>query len=109
MHAIEGVAHHPVRRDGAEELRVLDLPRQHYFVYPRRLEQPEQLADLAQAQPVDRSSLPVKLGRRFFLDGHDQRVDPLIARRVKHQEREMSVTGDNGVTLLGELSAGLGF
>ena len=92
----------PVGTDGAEDLLVLDLSGHDGLGDALALESFDQLAELAEGEPVDRSGpVLLDLGRSLLLDGRYDDFGAVGAGGVKDEERELTVAGDEAEFLFG--------
>ncbi len=96
LHSLQHAPKHAVRLNGTEKLRVLNLSGEQDLADALGAQDLEELRDFAQAEPVNGASTLRKFGRGFFLDGDNQRIDALVARRLNHQKRKPSVACDDG-------------
>ena len=100
LQALQGAAHQPIRFDGAEELRVLHLAGQDHFADPLGDQEIQELRNFAQAQPVNGARQVGEFRRGFFLDAHDQWINALVPRGFQHQEGEVSVSRNDGISFI---------
>ncbi len=78
----------PVRSDAGEQTDVLHLAGHHDFGYLFALEDVDQLAELADVDPVQRGGVLRQFGRRFVFDRDDHDFMAFTARGFQSAARE---------------------
>src|SRR5437016_10452683 len=96
-HAGYKLKHLEIRHDGAEDLLVLDLSRHNRVMNTFGFERLDQFAKLAQRHPMYSIGMLLNLRECLFLDGRNDHLDSLAARRLEHEERKPSVSGNESV------------
>lgn len=78
---------------------MLHLPGHHDFRDLFALEDFDELAELADVDPVKRRSVLRDFGRSFVFNCNDDDVVSFAICVLKREQREPAVTGDDGVAL----------
>ena len=89
--------HLQIRHDRAEDRFVLHLSGHDRLIHTFRLESLDQFAELAERHPVHLRCMLLDFRKCFLLDGGNDHVDSLAARRLEHEEGELSIAGDEAV------------
>src|SRR5947209_13559708 len=94
----------PVRLHGGEDTDMLDLAGHHDFGDAFILQNLNQLAELADVDPVQRSGQAGNLGRSLVLDRYDNHIVALALSRLEGKQWETAVSGDHSIAMSGESS-----